>query len=94
VGRTEVPRIRTLRKNGTTAGGSSQEDAQAEVRAARGHPRELAKLSQSAAARELKDRWLERVNAGEYVFENAGKYDVARVLPHAPAALKQLPLAA
>jgi hypothetical protein len=46
-----------------------------------------------AAARELKDRWLEQVNAGQYVFEDAGKYDVARTLPEAPA-VKQLPLAA
>jgi hypothetical protein len=31
-----------------------------------------------AAARELRDRWLELVNAGEYTFESAGKYDVTR----------------
>ena len=31
-----------------------------------------------AAARELRDRWLEKVNSGEYLFEAAGKYDVGR----------------
>ena len=31
-----------------------------------------------AAARELRDRWLEHVNAGEMLLESAGKYDVAR----------------
>jgi hypothetical protein len=39
-----------------------------------------------AAARELRDRWLERVNAGEYVLEADGKYDVTRALPDRPAA--------
>ena len=33
------------------------------------------------AARELRDRWLEQVNAGAYAFEDAGKYDVSRALP-------------
>jgi N-acetylglutamate synthase-like GNAT family acetyltransferase len=49
-----------------------------------------------AAAREMKDRWLEWVNAGEYVLEADGKYDVSRrALPAAPAAsLKSLPHAA
>jgi GNAT superfamily N-acetyltransferase len=48
-----------------------------------------------AAARELRDRWLERVNAGEYVLEDAGKYDVTRMLAAAPtASLKALPHAA
>lgn len=37
-----------------------------------------------AAARELRDRWLEHVNAGEMLLEGAGKYDVSRALP-APA---------
>jgi hypothetical protein len=50
-----------------------------------------------AAARELKDRWLEHVNgaggAGELRIESAGKYDVTRALPEAPA-VKQLPMAA
>jgi hypothetical protein len=50
-----------------------------------------------AAARELRDRWLERVNAGEYVFEDAGKYDVSRRALAAVARaahLKSLPHAA
>jgi hypothetical protein len=47
-----------------------------------------------AKARELRDRWLERVNAGEYLLEAAGKYDVVRALPAAPAGLKALPQAA
>jgi hypothetical protein len=33
-----------------------------------------------AAARELRDRWLERVNAGAYVLASDGKYDVSRAL--------------
>jgi N-acetylglutamate synthase-like GNAT family acetyltransferase len=33
-----------------------------------------------AAARELRDRWLERVNAGEHVLARDGKYDVSRAL--------------
>ena len=32
-------------------------------------------------ARELRDRWSEHVNVGQYVFEDAGKYDVTRALP-------------
>jgi hypothetical protein len=51
-----------------------------------------------AAARELRDRWLEHVNgaggAGEMMLEGAGKYDVARALPDAPTNLKALPQAA
>jgi ribosomal protein S18 acetylase RimI-like enzyme len=31
-----------------------------------------------AAARELRDRWLERVNSGEHLLEGAGKYDCTR----------------
>ena len=34
-----------------------------------------------AAARELRDRWLEHVNSGEFLLEGAGKYDVTRALP-------------
>jgi hypothetical protein len=54
-----------------------------------------------AAARELRDRWLEHVNAGAYLIEDAGKYDVSRALagpamgahlPDSPARL--LPAAA
>jgi hypothetical protein len=33
-----------------------------------------------AAARELRDRWLERVNAGEHLLAGDGKYDVSRAL--------------
>jgi hypothetical protein len=52
-----------------------------------------------AAARELKDRWLEHVNAGGASIEASGKYDVRRVLPGSPSAgvgpdVKQLPFAA
>jgi hypothetical protein len=51
-----------------------------------------------AAARELRDRWLERVNATPLVAE--GKYDVTRTstssvesqLEPAPSTLKQTPL--
>jgi hypothetical protein len=33
-----------------------------------------------AAARELRDRWLEHVNSGAMLIEDAGKYDVARAV--------------
>jgi hypothetical protein len=50
----------------------------------------------AAAARELRDRWLEQVNnGGEMLIESAGKYDVARILPTtAPPARLALPEAA
>jgi hypothetical protein len=52
-----------------------------------------------AKTRELRDRWMERVNAGEALLESAGKYDVTRVLPEpavSPSSieLKALPHAA
>ena len=34
-----------------------------------------------AAARELRDRWLEHVNSGATLIESAAKYDVTRALP-------------
>ncbi len=47
-------------------------------------PREKVDPKFLAAARELRDRWMENVNAGECVFEDEGKYDVRRVA-HADA---------
>src|SRR5688500_2089830 len=54
-----------------------------------------------AAARELRDRWLEHVNSGATLIESVGKYDVTRALPEAstvelpePTNLKALPHAA
>jgi hypothetical protein len=48
-----------------------------------------------AAARELKDRWLERLNGGDEPILPAGKYDVTRILPaNAPRAMHALPQAA
>ena len=44
-----------------------------------------------AAARELRDRWLERVNANPSVLTSAGKYDVSKELP-APVAKEILAL--
>jgi hypothetical protein len=41
-----------------------------------------------AASRELRDRWLEQVNSGQYLPEAAWKYDVCRGLPEA----RQTPL--
>jgi hypothetical protein len=38
------------------------------------------------AARELRDRWLEHVNAGGTLLESSGKYDVTRALPVTPLA--------
>jgi hypothetical protein len=43
-----------------------------------------------SAARELRDRWLEKVNAGEALLEGAGKYEVSRVLTAAGEGMKQL----
>jgi hypothetical protein len=37
-----------------------------------------------AAARELRDRWLERVNADPSILTSSGKYDVARALESPP----------
>src|SRR4051794_24826666 len=34
-----------------------------------------------AAARELRDRWLEQVNSGQYQPQFAGKYEVGTTLP-------------
>jgi len=45
-----------------------------------------------AAARELRDRWLEQVNSGHSPPEAAGKYEVSRQLQAAPTAAKQIPL--
>jgi hypothetical protein len=47
-----------------------------------------------AMAREFRDRWLERLNAGEMLLTDSGKYDVSRALPSAPTSLKALPQAA
>ena len=33
-----------------------------------------------SAARELRDRWLEQVNSGQYLPEAAGKYEVSKTL--------------
>jgi hypothetical protein len=38
-------------------------------------------LKHVAAARELRDRYLEHVNSGAMQLEPAGKYDVSRALP-------------
>jgi len=46
-----------------------------------------------AAARELRDRWLEHVNAGGMRIEGARKYDVVRAIATTPAS-KQLRFAA
>lgn len=34
-----------------------------------------------AAARELRDRWLEQVNSGQYLPAAEGKYQITRALP-------------
>jgi hypothetical protein len=43
-------------------------------------PKAKADPKMIAAARELRDRWLEHVNAGEMLLEGAGKYDVSKTL--------------
>lgn len=45
-----------------------------------------------AAARELRDRYLEHVNTGRMLPSAQGKYDVSRALEASPMALKQMPL--
>jgi hypothetical protein len=45
------------------------------------------------AARELRDRYIEQINAGLLLPPSAcGKYDVSRQLEAAPSAMKQTPL--
>ena len=44
-----------------------------------------------AAARELRDRYLEEVNANRLLPGAQGKYDVSRALEAAPSELKQTP---
>jgi hypothetical protein len=45
-----------------------------------------------AAARELRDRFLEHVNSGAFLPEAQGKYDVSRQLQAPPANAKETPL--
>ena len=45
-----------------------------------------------AAARELRDRYLEEVNTGRLLPAAHGKYDVSRQLEASPSELKQIPL--
>ena len=47
-----------------------------------------------AAARELRDRWLEELNAGQHLPEAAGKYEVGRQISAAPMAKEVLLLTA
>jgi hypothetical protein len=49
----------------------------------------LAELLDAAAARELRDRWLEQVNAAPLLSE--GKYDVSRQLQEPATESKQTP---
>ena len=44
-----------------------------------------------AAARELRDRWLEQVNADESLILPRGKYDVTKALTPLPAAGLSMP---
>ena len=47
-----------------------------------------------AAARELRDRWLEEVNAGRYVIEAGGKYEVGRLMERREAPVEPMRLLA
>ena len=51
-----------------------------EVEKAKKEPKVKVKLDPrlKAAARELKDRWLEQVNGGMYLPQKRGKYEVSR----------------
>ncbi len=46
-----------------------------------------------AAARELRDRWLEQVNGGTFAMESEGVYEVSRLLPDRAAAARSGALA-
>ena len=41
-----------------------------------------------AAARELKDRWLEQINSGQYLPQGNGKYEVSRGIERKPEAME------
>ena len=78
---------------------SAKVDPKPETKLAKpARPKERIDPAMVARARELRDRWLEHVNSGAMVMEEAGKYDVTRVFPAAPAwalsTLKALPHAA
>ncbi len=47
-----------------------------------------------AAARELKDRWLEEINSGRYLPMANGKYEVSRGINGREDAARELPLLA
>jgi hypothetical protein len=54
----------------------------------------LAVLHASRGARELRDRYIEQINAGLLLPPSAcGKYDVSRQLEAAPSAMKVAPIA-
>jgi hypothetical protein len=40
-----------------------------------------------AAARELRDRWMEEINSGRYLPESNGKYAISRAIEHSPATI-------
>jgi hypothetical protein len=44
-----------------------------------------------AAARELRDRWMEEVNSGRFLPADSGKYEVSRALPERASAEKSQP---
>jgi hypothetical protein len=43
-----------------------------------------------AAARELRDRWMEEINAGRYLPESNGKYEVSRALPERAGSIEMV----
>ena len=43
-----------------------------------------------AAARELRDRWMEEINSGRYLPEANGKYEVSRAIEHSAATIAPL----
>jgi hypothetical protein len=56
------------------------------------HPRQKNDPKYVAAVRELRDRYLEQVNADRLLPAAHGKYDVNRQLEAAPSTIKQTPL--
>jgi len=75
-----------LRRNGLCFDIPAQGEALAETKPAKSASRKAEKVKRAcdprlvAAARELRDRWLEQVNSGEHPQEASGKYDVSRTL--------------
>jgi hypothetical protein len=84
--RVKVPKVEVIKPTSIASGGlrfAPAPVAGAVVEKAKPEPKLRQKNDPRlvAAARELKDRWLEEVNTGRYLPVSNGKYEVARLLP-------------